>query len=69
MQEKPIRKLTDDEAYGRLHEALLALGKDDGESVRSDTALKAARRALTGLQMGLVLAAENANDEPQKPPR
>lgn len=55
--------LSDGEAYDRLHAALLALGKEDGESNRAYTALKAARRSLVLLQIGLVAAAEGGGDD------
>lgn len=50
--------LTDEEAYERLHAALLALGREDGANSRTDTALKAARRAIALLQIGLLAAKE-----------
>lgn len=50
--------LTDEEAYERLHAALLALGREDGANARTDTALKAARRAIAMLQIGLLAAQE-----------
>lgn len=56
-------KLTDDQAYERLHTALLALGREDGETVRSDTSLKAARQALALLQMGLLKAMDENTDK------
>jgi len=56
------RRLTDDEAYDLLHAAWLALGNADGETVRADTALKAARRALRLLQLGLLMAGEQNAD-------
>lgn len=48
--------LTDDETYRLLHAALLALGSEAAETVRANTALAAARLALTALQMALVKA-------------
>ncbi|MDX1006752.1 hypothetical protein GOE08_07615 [Sinorhizobium medicae] len=56
-------KLSDDQVYERLHAAYLALGREEGETVRGDTALKAARRALTLLQMGHVAAQDSAGDK------
>lgn len=50
--------LTDDEAYERLHAALLALGRDDGFTRRATTALETARRALSALQIALVFSIE-----------
>ncbi len=55
-------KLTDDQAYERLHAALLAIGKEEGQTVRGDTSLKAARRALALLQMGLLKAMDEDSD-------
>lgn len=57
-------KLSDTEAYDRLHKALLALGKEDGETAVGDTALKAARRALLLLQASLVMKMEEAEGDP-----
>ncbi|WP_290687303.1 MULTISPECIES: hypothetical protein [unclassified Haematobacter] len=47
-------KLNDDQVYERLHAALIALGAQDGETVRGDTAIKTARRAMLLLQLGLL---------------
>ena len=58
-------KLLDDQVYERLHAAYLALGREEGETVRGDTALKAARRALTLLQMGHLAAQDSADDKNQ----
>lgn len=60
MSEKP--PLSDDEAYERIHAALLALGRESGATVRGDTSLKAARKALTLLQLGLLSAIESGSD-------
>jgi hypothetical protein len=60
MSERP--PLTDDEAYERIHAALLALGREKGATVRADTSLKAARKALTLLQLGLLAAMEKGSD-------
>ncbi|MCR4265870.1 hypothetical protein [Nitratireductor sp. ZSWI3] len=57
------RKLTDDEVYEALHQALLALGRREGATRQGETALKAARRALRLLQMGLVSIQERASEE------
>lgn len=56
-------KLSDDQTYERLHSALLALGKEEGKTVRGDTSLKAARRALALLQMGLLKAMDENGDK------
>lgn len=55
--------LTDDEVFDRLHAALMAIGEDTGESVRGDSALRVARRALTALQMALLMAQEAEADD------
>ena len=55
-------KLSDDQVYERLHAALLALGREDGATVRGDTALKAARRAIVLLQMGHLAAQDRDSD-------
>ncbi len=56
------KPLSDTEAYDRLHAASLALGTAPGSTVRADTALRAARRAMSILQFGLVAAAEAGSD-------
>jgi hypothetical protein len=56
-------KLSDDQAYERLHTALLSLGKEEGQTVRGDTSLKAAKRALALLQMGLLKAMDESSDK------
>jgi hypothetical protein len=50
------KPLSDNAVWDRLHAALEALGDDDCETVRGDTAMAAARKALTLLQWGLVKA-------------
>lgn len=47
-------KLTDTEAYDLLFNARQALGDRDAETVRADTALTTARRALSMLQFALL---------------
>lgn len=61
MSEKP--PLSDDEVYERIHAALLALGRGDGATVRGDTTFKAARKALTVLQLGLLVSIEKGTAE------
>jgi hypothetical protein len=56
-------KLSDDEVYDRIHAALLALGKQDGESIVGYTGMETARQALTALQIGLLMAIENGSDD------
>lgn len=58
-------KLSDDQVYERLHAAYLALGREEGETVRGDTALKAARRAIMLLQMGHLAAQDSGGDKNQ----
>lgn len=54
--------LSDNQAGDRLHAALEALGDAPGATVRADTALKAARRALSLFQLGLLMASEKGDD-------
>ncbi len=63
MSEKP--PLSDDEVYERIHAALLALGRESAATVRGETSLKAARKALTLLQLGLLAAMEQNSDDNQ----
>lgn len=58
--EKP---LSDNEAHDRLVAARDALGDAPGATKRANTALEAARRAMTILQLGLVAAAEANSDQ------
>jgi len=55
-------KLTDTEAYDLLFNARQALGDRDAETVRADTALTTARRALSMLQFALLQASEQNTD-------
>lgn len=57
------QKLTDFEVHDRLVAAAEALGREEAETVRGRTALEAARRALTLLQVGLVYAVEAGEDK------
>jgi hypothetical protein len=66
--QEPPAPLTDDEAYERLHAALLALGTEAGASVAGDSALEAARRALRLLELGLLSAINRRENEPLLPP-
>jgi hypothetical protein len=50
------RPLTDNEADDRLKAALNALGEAPGITVAADTALAAARKALSLLSLGLIAA-------------
>lgn len=49
-------ELSDHEAYERLHAALLALGREAAKGTAANTALTAARVALSAYQMALVAA-------------
>lgn len=55
-------KLTDNEVHERIYKALIAVGTDDAETVRGETALEAARRALTNLMFGLVKSMDEGAD-------
>jgi len=55
-------KLTDNEVHERIYKALIAVGTDDAETVRGETALEAARRALTILMFGLVKSMDDGTD-------
>lgn len=55
-------KLTDTEAYDLLFNAREALGDQDAETVRANTALTTARRALSMLQFALLQASEQNAD-------
>ena len=54
--------LSDTEVYDLLFSAMTALGTRDGATARGDTSIKAARRALLLLQLGLVAAMEAESD-------
>lgn len=73
-------KLTDTEAYDLLFKAREALGDQEAETVRANTALTTARRALAMLQFALLQASEQNTDHvegvivrpetsPEPPPR
>lgn len=67
-----MAKLTDSQAADRLIRAADVLEGAEGESVRAQTALEAARRALVLLTLGLEQATEAGSDEvpgllPQSP--
>lgn len=54
--------LSDNEVGDRLHAAKEAIGDARGQTVRGDTALDAARKALSLLSLGLLYAAETKSD-------
>ena len=45
-----------------IHAALEAVGIDEGETIRGNTALLAARQTLSLLEQGLLIAAERNSD-------
>jgi hypothetical protein len=51
-------KLSDNQVGDRLHAAPEAVGIDEGETMRGNTALVAARQTLSLLEQGLLIAAE-----------
>lgn len=55
-------RLTDTEAYDLLFNAREALGDQEAETVRANTALTTARRALAMLQFALLQASEENTD-------
>lgn len=57
-------KLSDVAVYDRFHAALEALGREDGETVHGDTAIKAARRALALLQAGHLMKMDGVEEAP-----
>ena len=56
-------KLSDNQIGDRLYAALEAIGTDEGETIRGNTALVAARQALSLLAQGLLIAAERNSDD------
>ena len=71
-----MTKLSDNRVGDRLHAALEMIGTEEGETVRGNTALIAARQSLSLLKQGLLIAAERNSDhvsivmnQPVVPPR
>ncbi len=62
------RKLSDQEALDRLARASDALGVEEGATVPGNTALEAARRAVTMLLLGLEGAGEPPTRSPEPEP-
>lgn len=60
-------KLTDAQAHDQLSKAAELLASCEGETVRAETALRAAERVLYLLQFGLVKAMEDATQQPPLP--
>jgi hypothetical protein len=61
-----VPKLSDNQIGDRLHAALEAIGTDEGETIRGNTALVAlvaARQTLSLLEQGLLIAAERNSDD------
>lgn len=58
-----MTKLTDNDVHERLYAALRALGIEDAQTVRGNTALEAGKKALTLLMFGLVKSMDDGNDE------
>jgi hypothetical protein len=61
------RPLSDNEADDRLKAALNALGEAPGVTVAADTALAAARKALSLLSLGLIAAGVKSELADNKP--
>lgn len=57
-------KLSDVAIYDRMHAALEALGREEGETGHGDTAIKAARRALALLQAGHLMKMDGVEEAP-----
>ncbi|MDW9699112.1 hypothetical protein GOB04_16830 [Sinorhizobium meliloti] len=55
-------KLTDNQAHDLLTNARMTLAQATGETVRAETALRAAEKSLMLLSFGLLMAAEEGSD-------
>jgi len=71
-----MAKLSDNQIGDRLHAALDVLGKEEGATIRSNTALIAARQSLALLMNGLLIAEAEGSDhvstamsQPPVPPK
>jgi hypothetical protein len=53
---------SDNQVGDRLHAALEVVGTEEGETIRGNTALVAARQTLNLLEQGLLIAAERNSD-------
>ena len=60
---RELMTLSDNQVGDRLHAALEAVGTDEGETIRGNTALVAARQTLSLLKQGLLIAAERNSDD------
>ena len=56
-------KLSDNETHDRLVKAREALGEDAAETVHANTAIETARRSLVMLQIALMTAISNTDDD------
>lgn len=56
-------RLSDNDVHERLTAAREALGEDEADTVRGNTAISAARRALVILTFGLVKAMDDESDK------
>ena len=63
MERPPKSVLTDNDVHARLCGARDLLGQELGKTVRGQTALSTARRALVLLQIALVSAMETGDDQ------
>ena len=57
-----MKPLSDIDIHARLTAARKIIGDGEAETVRGDTALKAARQVLSGLGLALLLAGEQESD-------
>lgn len=62
------KKLTDIEAYDRLHDATQALGGEGGITPAANTALTSARLALVSFQMALIRSMDAPPKQNLPPP-
>ena len=60
---RELMTLSDNQVGDRLHAALEAVGTGEGETIRGNTALVAARQTLSLLKQGLLIAAERNSDD------
>jgi hypothetical protein len=59
----PKTPLTDNEAHSLLTETRMMLAQSKGRTVRAETAIRAADKALLLLSLGLLMAAEQNSDD------
>jgi hypothetical protein len=58
-----VPKLSDNQVGDRLFAALEAIGTDEGETIRGNTASVTARQTLSLLEQGVLIAAERNSDD------